>query len=435
MDKKRSSFLLLFTGSNFFITYLTGVLLARMLGVEGYDEYAVAVALVTILSTLAELGTGKYAMRILPVYVERREWGAARGYRRWAARTVLVASALLVAVFAVPGVMTTGLQNASATVVALCFLPALALVGYGAEVVQANGATLFAAILSRVVVPGVTLVLVAAYGLVAGDLSAIGGVVLFGLGWVAGLLLLRFFLVRTTPREVTAADPVMSPWAWLGGARPFLVFALLVVALTKVSLIVFKQVGAGPDVSVFAAALETGSFIYLIAKSTDKMFLPQIATALERKDANWMLAERRRRLIWIAAICGGFLAVVVIFGREILGLYGPDFVEGYWALVVVSAATAIQTLFSLAPSYLKYVGKKHFVNASTAVAVAGVVALTWLLGARYGATGAAIGYGLPTAALYVLFSLVGTRDVRVLLAATETIERDLEAEDDDEFAF
>ena len=91
----RTFVLLALTAGTFLITYPTGILLARSLGIDHYDEYAIAVAAVTMLSTFSELGAGKLAMRILPAYAETGEWGSARGYRRFAGRAILLASVLV----------------------------------------------------------------------------------------------------------------------------------------------------------------------------------------------------------------------------------------------------------------------------------------------------------------------------------------------------
>ena len=51
-NQRRSAILLALTGANFLLTYALGVLLARQLGVDHFDEFAVAVALVTMLSSM-----------------------------------------------------------------------------------------------------------------------------------------------------------------------------------------------------------------------------------------------------------------------------------------------------------------------------------------------------------------------------------------------
>jgi O-antigen/teichoic acid export membrane protein len=59
-------------------------------------------------------------------------------------------------------------------------------------------------------------------------------------------------------------------------------------------------------------------------------------------------------------------------------------------LCIVAAATAVWTMASLAPAYLKYVGRQRFVMVGTSLAVLAHVALCIPLGYRFGARGAAI---------------------------------------------
>ena len=407
----RTFVLLALTAGTFLITYPTGILLARSLGIDHYDEYAIAVAAVTMLSTFSELGAGKLAMRILPAYAETGEWGSARGYRRFAGRAILLASVLVAGIAFIMERLADETAGVTTLGMAVMFLPAMALTGYGADVVQANRATMRAALVSRTVVPGVTLALVVAWLSLVGDLTAPTAVVLFGSGSVAGVVLIRAFLIRTTPAELTGATVVLMPTRWLAEALPFMGAALLMVAMARAGLIVLGQVAPDGDVSTFAVALETGTFLYLVAKSTDKMYLPQISVLIERGDTAAMIHERNRRLRWVGAICTAFVSAIVLFGREILALFGPGFSEGYAALVIVSVGSAVWTLFSLAPSYLQYVGRTRFVILATSACVVASVVLTWHLGSRYGDTGAALAFAVPVSVLYVGLSIHAWRHV------------------------
>lgn len=425
--------LLLITATNFGLAYATGIVVARALGVQDFDEFAVAVAAVTMLSTLAEFGTGKYGMKVLPAYAHAGRWGLARGYRRFANRTILTLCIVLGLAFLVPGLLEG--DGLTAGTLAVLFLPAMALVGYGAEIVQANRATLRAAVVSRLVVPGTTLLAVVLWRLVVGDLDARTAVGLFGLGWVVGWILVRVFLRQTTPAPYYEAEPRLKTREWLLQVVPFLVFALLVVALAKAGVVVLKRVAPDEEVSVFSAALETGMFLYLIAKSTDKMFLPELSVALEERDVAKMRRERRKRFAWVGAVAGAFLLATILFGKQILGLFGPGFEKGHAALVIVSAGTAVWTLFSLAPSYLKYVDRKRFVVRCTGVAVLANVLLTWWLGSRHGSVGAAIAFAVPVAGLYLTLAAVTSHHLRRLSPATPTGDRSLAAEDAEEAPF
>ena len=130
-----------------------------------------------------------------------------------------------------------------------------------------------------------------------------------------------------------------------------------------------------------------------------------------------------------------FVLAVGLFGREVLSLFGPEFVEGHASLVIVSIATATWTLFSLAPSYLKYAGRQRFVVRCTALAVAANLALTWLLGERHGHVGAAIAFGVPIAGLYGVFAFAAGRELAALLASTDAVGGSLEDEAESDVPF
>lgn len=93
-----------------------------------------------------------------------------------------------------------------------------------------------------------------------------------------------------------------------------------------------------------------GGRLYLIAKSTDKMFLPRLSVMLERRDARGVSRERWKRLAWVGAVCLAFMLGALLFGREILGLFGPEFVDGYAALYGMFSFVAARELRGLLAS-------------------------------------------------------------------------------------
>ena len=65
------------------ISYATSILVARSLGPVGFESYAVAIATLTLLSTLSESGVGKLAIQMLPVYQASGKWQLTAGFWRF----------------------------------------------------------------------------------------------------------------------------------------------------------------------------------------------------------------------------------------------------------------------------------------------------------------------------------------------------------------
>jgi len=415
IQRKQTVSLLLFSVGSFGLSYATAIVFARALGADGYDNYAVAISSAVILATLAEMGTGKYALRIMPAYAERGEWSAANGYLRFSAVLILVVSVALGVVGALREYLEDGEFGNYALGIVLLFLPVMAWVGAGSEFVTANRAAIRSAFVTRLLVPGSTLVLALAWTASSLELTPPRGVLCYGAGWLLGLAAVSHFLRRTTRVEVRAANPESRTSEWLASIWPFLYFALLISVLAKVGVIILELVATEEaTVAVYSAAAETGTFIYIVAKSTDKLYLPTVSTMLEREDRVGMIMGRRGRWVWLGSICIGFLLVVFLFGKRILALFGAEFVSGYAAMCIVAVATAVWTMASLAPAYLKYVKRQRFVIVGTTLTVLAHVGLCFPLGYRYGATGAALSYAIPVIVLYLTMAAVATKELRRL---------------------
>jgi len=415
IPRKQTLSLLFFSIGSFGLSYATAIIFARALGAVGYDDYAVAVSLAVILSTLAEMGTGKYALRVMPAYVERAEWSAANGYLRFSTGLILVVSLVLAGVGAAWELFEDGEFGDYASGLVLLFLPAMAWVGAGSEFVMANRAAIRSAFVTRLLVPGSTLVFAVAWMLSPYQLTPTGGVLCYGLGWLVGLGVVYVFLRQTTPLEVFEAEADQRGREWLTRLRPFLFFALLVSVLAKIGVVVLEVVApAEATVAIYSAAAETGAFIYIVAKSTDKLYLPTASMLIERRDVSALLRAGRERRVWLGSICVGFLLGVLVFGRQILGLFGAEFAAGFDALCIIAVATCVSTMASLAPAFLKYVDRQRFVIVATTAAVLAHIGLCFPLGYYYGATGAAISYAIPVITLYVTMALVASRELQKL---------------------
>ena len=123
------------------VAYVLSVLVARRLGVDGFEAYVVASAVFILLATFAPRGAEKYALRRLPAMLERRDWGRARGLLTFGLRRTILTSLVIGASVGVwigwGGAHSD--ETRMAILVTCLSLPAGALAHYGVEVLSAMG--------------------------------------------------------------------------------------------------------------------------------------------------------------------------------------------------------------------------------------------------------------------------------------------------------
>ncbi|MDG2385473.1 MAG: oligosaccharide flippase family protein [Pirellulaceae bacterium] len=412
IQRRQKVWLLVFSMLSFALSYATAIVLARGLGADGYDNYAVAVSFAAILATLAEMGTGKYALRIMPAYSERHDWSAARGYLRFSMRWTLIASLSLAIIGAVWEYSRDGVFGNYALGVVLLFLPAMAWVGAGSEFVTANQAAIRSGFVTRLLVPGVTLLLALLWIESRFTLTATSGGICYGLGWLAGVIAVYCLVLRTTRKEILNATPVFKNSEWLKSIWPFLYFALLISVLAKIGVIILEVVAQNEAiVSIYSVAAETGMFIGIVAKSTDKLYLSNVSTLLERRDLDGLKHLARVRWLWIGSITLLFLSATFFFGKQILAMFGEEFVEGYAALCVVAVSSSVWTMNSLTPAFLKYLHRQKLVVITTTLTVLIHVLFCVPLGYWFGATGAAVSYAIPVIGMYLMMAVLARQEL------------------------
>jgi len=91
----------------------------------------------------------------------------------------------------------------------------------------------------------------------------------------------------------------------------------------------------------------------------------------------------------ILAIQLPFLVGLAVLGEPLLGAIGPEFVAGYWAMLLLASAESIQGAFGVSDLIFFYRRPQMVILITLVSATVNVVA-GWLLIERYGVTGGAI---------------------------------------------
>lgn len=399
--------------------YLNSIFVARIIGAEGYQNYAVIIATICILATLSEAGVGKLAMKLLPLFESQSRRDLSAGYWRYAFVSCLVAS-IVVAVIVYFIVSRPGESNLkTAAIVGLCSLPVLALNGVAIDFVMACRAPILGTLVARLITPLTTLATLLMVHAFFGVGTSAVAVTCFAVGSLVGLTVSSAALARFARGKKSDTNPKYDIPVWVRDSLSLAIFGFLSTWMFRVSLIVLKFLNVEvSQVSQFSAAMETGLLILLLSKSTDKFFQPYISMVIERREFEQGRRLRNIRYQFVGSFCFLFVFVVAIFGEQILSLYGEEFRGGYTSLLLITIGTSVWTLFSVAPVYLQFTGQRAIVLSCTLIGALMLLVLSWALGVRYGATGVAIAFCSVTSCLSYLFVVLATKHFNQLARST-----------------
>lgn len=400
--------------------YWANIFLARHLDMDAFDDYSVAISVVTLLSSLATLGLEKYALRLLALNIERELWSRLRAFCHFSIKVIMLFSLGLmgITVFGLAGLLAWQHEAPHAAILVYTgFLPVIALCLFLVEVVTVYGHQILALALYRFFAPALFLILLLSLNDFRLEVSAVSAVICFGTAWSATLLLMGISVKAVAPHiPNTNGASQKDKRKWLKKSLSLLLSSLMMTLLTSAGTIILEILYPSEAVvGIYAVAMQTSALISLIGTSTNRYYLPMLVVLLERRDQAGIRRLLNKRLRLITGFVSVFLGVIGWWGHDILNLFGDEFVLGYPVLFVCAAGSVFMTLFSDALYYLQFMGQNRLVIGLMSLAALSMLVLSVTLGARHGAFGVATAYALPTLLLFSALKWCAHRHMRQYL--------------------
>ncbi len=238
--------------------------------------------------------------------------------------------------------------------------------------------------------------------------------VIVGMG-ASGLVAL--FLAASLFRSAT---PPASAFSYPTECRRLLAYAAPISAYDLLNAIIVRLdvvmlgcfVGRAPGVTlttlgIYGAAVEVAGGLRKVNQAFNPIFAPIVAGLTVDGDQEHAAVAFSRVSQWMLWILLPIVAVMVLAGSVILGIYGPAFRQG--GLWIVAIACATNAFVSLAETVIMVQKPRlNLLNSIITCAVA-LTANLWLI-SRFGVTGAAFGILLP----YVLQGILRYRALRMV---------------------
>lgn len=324
------------------------VLLARTMGVGNYGVYVYVLSWLGILALVATLGLHTASLRFITSYRAHGSWAALGGMIRFSARTTVLASAaicvLLVTVALLFG-QALGDDLVRTLLAGAAALPIMAVLLLCQNVLHALGMVIRGQTLAMIIRPVALAVLVAAMYLMGprrltGDHVMWLHVVACGAALVVGIVWLR----RSMPTECRTCDAEFRGGQWLKASLPILLTAACFILNTRCDMLMIGAMLGTKEAGVYAAAsrlAELLGFACLAINHGAASLIAELHATGRQGDLQRMLRMIARAVLALSVP----VAIGLVFlGPFALGLFGAEFHDGYYPLLVLAIGQLVNVL-------------------------------------------------------------------------------------------
>lgn len=378
------------------LTFLTSILLVRLLGRVEYGYFVYSIAWMQLLVTLALLGFEKLLVRLISVYNTRESWGLMRGLIR-RSNQIILAFAVGIAVIAA-GISWwwfsgSDMQMVMSLSIAMLSLPLAALMRLRLAVMQGLHKVFLGQLPESAVKPVLFLGLIGLTYLLSRDsLDAPHALLLFLLSLSVALFVGVLMLLRALPELVNSAVSLTETNNWIKAALPLLLVSGFAMLHAQAEVLILVSVAGPGSLAGYHVAKRISEFIPLVFISVNLVLSPAVARLYAKNEMERLqrLVTKNARLVLLLALPAAL--VFIFYGRFFLALFGPEFIDGETILTVLTIGQLLNILLGSVGLLLIMTG--HSGDAVRGIGISAIlnVSLSFSLIPVMGNMGAAVAF-------------------------------------------
>lgn len=394
--------------------YATQIALARMYGPAQLGFYVLGFTMVQVAGIFSQLGMNHGVVRYVAHYRAEDDTARVRGtilLALWTAFAISVVLAVLLYLGA--GLLAEKVfDEPSLKGVFRVFsvsLPFFTVMSMALWATQGFQTVKYVAYVEDMLRPLLNLVLILLFYLVGAQV--LGAVVAYVISMIGGAVLAVYYLRRVFPKLLDQSTvPNFEPRALYGASAPMVVANFSSHLNSWVAITVVGIFATADAVGIFNAAVRTAALTALVLAAF-KIFTPMISD-LYRKSEMDSLGELYRDVSrWTFAGSLFVFLAIVLLARDILMVFGPEFVSGWIVMIVIGGGQLFGSSVGHTGRMLAMTGHQNVVMLATIGASITAIVASVALVPIYGILGA----GLALSASIILPNFVTLLSVRHLL--------------------
>ncbi len=363
------------------LTFLTSLVLARLLETKGFGIFTYAMAWATLLSIPATLGLDKLLIRQVSVFSVSSDWGLLKGILSWANGFVLLVS-LGLAAFAAIVAWLVYHSSSPLTVwsiwVALISLPINSLRCIRVGAMQGFNKIVLAMFPELLISPILVLGALSIWQWMQGQDNSV--LWILGIRIVAitiSFILGAIWLYQAVPQQVKKADAEYQPLIWFKSSLPFMFLGVTEIINTQGDILMLGAIKGVEVVGVYGVVSKISIVVIFIQGAVNSVLAPIIASFYVENKVKQLqqLVAKSTQIVLLFSLA--ISIILILFGKFILSFFGSDFVIGYESLIILIFGQFINAALGPVGLLLNMTGYEKL----TAISLGGSVILNIFLNA------------------------------------------------------
>lgn len=372
--------------------FLSNIILARMLGAAQYGVYSIVFSAMALMATLSLLGLPSLVTRETAVYQVNRQWEHLRRLSFVAHRWVLIASIAVISLWVLLiyfDLLDLNIKGYGWTV-ALLIIPASAFSLLRASILRGLHQVILADFPEMFIRPVMVISIISCLYYFGFKLDVESALLIQLIAVSIALLVCSWFIFGKTPSKEQESSVSISASVWFSGAIIFMFMGFASTLERQIPLYLLGFLSSEEFAGIFQAANQMVGLVVIGLLAVNMPLQPKLSAAWARQDIEraQSLVFEASRLGFIVAVISAF--VIILFARELLGLYGAEYTEAADCLRILAAGQLMSALLGPCVLVLSMTGHQLAALVGVVSALIVSVVLGFLLIPMLGIIGAAI---------------------------------------------
>jgi O-antigen/teichoic acid export membrane protein len=402
------------------LTLVVSILLARLLGTEGFGVYAYAISWSSLLSIPATLGLDKLIIREVAIYRNQSNWGLMRGLLDWSNQLVLLFSinlALIATGVAWSLNINTNSQMLLAFYVALVYLPIGSLRSLRLAAMKGLHQVVLGQVPEVLIAPLLMICFTGCGYLFLGkELNAIWVIAIFVASTTITFFIGARLLQKVLPLALEEAEAEYQTLTWIHSALPLMFLSGMQIINTRTDTLMLGAMKGPEAVGIYIVINRGVQLIVFMQGAVNGILAPTIASLYAEGKIKQLqkIVTKSARVVLLTSLI--FASSLTVFGYWFLLLFGLNFTQGQTALTILSIGQLINAASGAVGLLLTMTGHQNYTVLSVGISAILNVLLNVLLIPEWGVNGAA----LATASSMIFWNVFSLIWVRTKLGIDST---------------